>query len=476
MSEFSSILSKYVHEKNIKTYSLAQYCGLDRSNMYKIINGKRKPASLNMVRKMAQFMQLSPEEKHDLEEAYAITLEGPENYYRRKEVLEFFRDFTLSAAPLPPFHYNARIEEEEKIFLNSSIEVMQTFFHMISSEMSSGTHGHLRLLVQPDAAFLVNLTSAECQRDAGIRIEHIFCLDSHSHSGQSKKNYNLNCLKQILPLYGSCRNYEAYYYYDDISSRTGSLTLLPYMIVTSRCVCLLTAGLNKGCVLHSRESIRMFSDIFDEYLQESTPLLNQITDVQDQLNYAARLLQESITGYSFQMSPCFTPFITFAQVEKYVRKDIPGRELFIAHFQEYVKKTLTLCSQSKITSIFSYDGVRRFLESGRIDEYPQDVCLPFDPPDRAALVKKLIPVCKTGAFRMLHKDIGSSLYELYLFVNTKNGYLMFPSPYSRHPVYLNIEEPGLLYAFYDFCENLDESLFCTPKEAESLLTELIQDF
>lgn len=118
MSEFSSILSKYVHEKNIKTYSLAQYCGLDRSNMYKIINGKRKPASLNMVRKMAQFMQLSPEEKHDLEEAYAITLEGPENYYRRKEVLEFFRDFTLSAAPLPPFHYNARIEEEEKIFLN----------------------------------------------------------------------------------------------------------------------------------------------------------------------------------------------------------------------------------------------------------------------------------------------------------------------------------------------------------------------
>ena len=36
MSDFSQLLSCHIHSKDIKTYALAQYCGLDRSNMYKM--------------------------------------------------------------------------------------------------------------------------------------------------------------------------------------------------------------------------------------------------------------------------------------------------------------------------------------------------------------------------------------------------------------------------------------------------------
>ena len=86
MSEFSEILSQHIHNKDIKTYALAQYCGLDRSNMYKVINGKRKPTSEAMVDKMCKFMHLSPAEENELKEAYMITLTGTDNYYRRKDV------------------------------------------------------------------------------------------------------------------------------------------------------------------------------------------------------------------------------------------------------------------------------------------------------------------------------------------------------------------------------------------------------
>ena len=60
MSEFSELLTHYVHSKDVKTYALAQYCGLDRSNMYKIINGKRKPASADIVTKICKFLHLLP--------------------------------------------------------------------------------------------------------------------------------------------------------------------------------------------------------------------------------------------------------------------------------------------------------------------------------------------------------------------------------------------------------------------------------
>lgn len=93
--------------------------------------------------------------------------------------------------------------------------------------------------------------------------------------------------------------------------------------------------------------------------------------------------------------------------------------------------------------------------------------------DRISLIRKLIQSCRSGHYRMLNESIGNPEHELYLFVNQQNGYLMFSSPYTRQPVYLNIEEPGLLFTFYDFCENLDDNMFYTPEETEALLNDLI---
>ena len=60
---FFRLLSEYITMKDVGVYPLSQFCGLDRSFMYKIINGKRNPSGEDVVRKMAQFMQLTPREK-----------------------------------------------------------------------------------------------------------------------------------------------------------------------------------------------------------------------------------------------------------------------------------------------------------------------------------------------------------------------------------------------------------------------------
>ena len=112
MPDFATLLSEHIHNKNIKTYALAQYCNLDRSNMYKIIKGQRKPSSLEMVEKMCKFMHLSPSEQADMEESYHIALIGRENYYRRKPYNSFlknsvfrhcsFRQLHLPMRPITP--------------------------------------------------------------------------------------------------------------------------------------------------------------------------------------------------------------------------------------------------------------------------------------------------------------------------------------------------------------------------------------
>lgn len=477
MSEFSYVLSRHIHGKNIKTYALAQYCGLDRSNMYKIINGKRKPTSIDVVHKMSRFMHLSPSEEKELEEAYQITLAGYDNYYRRKDVMNFFAEFNLGTASLPAFIYDTEAEnDEEVLLLNSPVEVKQAIFRIVSSEMSRKGHGLLRLLIQPDCEFLINLISAEGQAETDINIEHIICLNNNSETTQSQKNYNLNCLKQVLPLYGSFCNYECFYYYNDIMARTGDLTLFPYMIITSDSVCLLTTNMGKGYITRSASSVRMFSEIFADYRNASTVLLHNISDVAAQLSYVGGLMREGGTGYCFQMTPCLTPFITPLHARKYISADLPGRTEFISHFEEYTKGSSTSFEKGDVSCIFSFDGVNRFLQSGRIGEYPADVCQPFDMSDRIYFIKKLILACKAMHYRMLKDSIGNPEYELYLFVNQRNGYLMFTSPHNGNPVYLDIEEPGLLFTFYDFCENLDNDMFYSPSEAETLLNDLIKKY
>ena len=55
-------ISDYINEKQIKILSLAKYCDIDRSTMYKVMNGKRNPPSQETLKKMAHFMHLTPVE------------------------------------------------------------------------------------------------------------------------------------------------------------------------------------------------------------------------------------------------------------------------------------------------------------------------------------------------------------------------------------------------------------------------------
>ncbi len=476
MSEFSQLLSQHIHNKDIKTYALAQYCGLDRSNMYKVINGKRKPTSEEMVDKMCKFMHLSPVEENALKEAYSIALVGSDNYYRRKDVLCFFEEFNLTGSSVPAASYTMETDStfDEVVLLNIPAEVNRALLYILSMELHR-ENGHIRMLIQPDYEFLINVLAAEDHYKAGVKIDHLICLNNNSETAftPSHRNYNLQCLKHILPLYGSNYTYNCFYYYDNVLSRDNSMTLFPYIIITSEYACLLTSDYQKGYLTRSDESLHMFTDIFKEHLKKASPLLHRIDNPFMQLEYVQKLFLGSSIRCSFQMTPCFTPFITPELMEKCVSKDMPKRREFIALFQSYIQNILQSHACSAVSFIFSLDGVIRFLNTGEIREYPPEVYVPLEHAERVWLIKQLLQACRTQNYRMLKENVGNLDNELYLFVNQQKGYLMFSAPAHKNLVYLDIEEPGLLFTFLDFCKNLDTNMFYTREETIQKLRHLI---
>ena len=177
MPDFATLLSEHIHNKNIKTYALAQYCNLDRSNMYKIIKGQRKPSSLEMVEKMCKFMHLSPSEQADMEESYHIALIGRENYYRRKAVQQFFEEFRIPTLQLPATSpSNASDYADNATLLHSHLEINRSLLYIIASELKK-SGGKISLLIQPDYTFLMNILTAGGYASSSVDIDHIIRLN-----------------------------------------------------------------------------------------------------------------------------------------------------------------------------------------------------------------------------------------------------------------------------------------------------------
>ena len=205
MSIFSQLLSEYMKQKKIQTYRLAQYCGYDRGNMYKIINGKRNPPGKEFVEKVAGYMHLTPLEKTKLYEAYQISIVGYDIYYRRKAVLEFLTEVDAGREldfALQPIRAEQGFEMEDKTFmlLEGRHAVRSALMYMIADETHQ-SEGHIRMLLQPETDFLASILAMCSNSGIQTRVDHIFCLDDTNKATGKDKNYNLTCLKNILPLY-----------------------------------------------------------------------------------------------------------------------------------------------------------------------------------------------------------------------------------------------------------------------------------
>ena len=76
-------------------------------------------------------------------------------------------------------------------------------------------------------------------------------------------------------------------------------------------------------------------------------------------------------------------------------------------------------------------------------------------------------------YKMLKKTIGSIPYGANIFIGQNSGYLLFVNPESEENVFLNIEEPGLLFAFQDFFETMNDELFYSEEEMIKKLENLL---
>lgn len=477
MSEFSELLSHYIHKKNISVYALAQYCGMDRSSLYKIIRGKRTPSSISIVDKFADYIHLNPLERKELLEFYHITSIGADNYYRRKDVLNFITGFADVSRDIhvdltfPSVHSYS----ENTVPLDGKFEVTQALISILFQE-SKLENGRIHLLIQPEHKTLMDLLVYIGKNNNKLSIEHIICLNNTEQITASKKDYNLHCLQHIIPLYACSCQYEAFYYYDNIVTRSNMFQLFPYIVLTRDYALLLSENMDKGTLYHAKEIVRFYADIFSDYRNNAKPLISKVNNIFSLLQATQNILKTySGTDYSFQMQPCLTPILPFSYLEKYVIGDTADQEIIYPELQKHLAFLTEKYSRSNSVFIFSEEGIQIFLDTGRLVEYPDDIYTPMSREDCISLIRKIIDAdCSYIHYKMLRQTVGNTLYGANMYVNQVAGYILFRHPETSDLIFLNIEESSLLFAFRDFFEHMDSDLFYSDEEMKERLKHLIR--
>ena len=468
-SEFSTVLSRFVKEKDVNVYRLAKYCGYDRANLYKVMRGERKPPSLEVLNLLCEYMHLSPAEEEILEENYEITMVGHDNYYRRKNVMKFFSDFSMTSnlenvLPTVEIKEDFEIPNSSYMLLRGNYEINSALFHIIADE-TKNQKGHIQILAQPEHA-LGNLLAMRGNTSNEIIIDHIICLDNKPEIAYSKSNYTLDCLKHILPLYNYNYDYNTWYYYADLGSLGRNFSVFPYMILTSKYVCMLSDDLQDGYLSNAPELIKMMKERFEKYRRRAHRLVENVQgEIEQQYMIMGMLMANPYPKYAFHMSPCMMAVLDRELIEKYLEPQLPQREELVKVLCEYISNL----QKQDMTYVCSMEGILQFIETGIISEFPKEMYQLPDKEDRMELVKRLFDEEKAGKVHILKKNIGDLKAELYLCITPESGLLRFAVPSKNVLKDISLEESGLVSVFYDFCENLSPELFYSEEEAKRII-------
>lgn len=478
MTIFSDILNEHIKSKNIRTSSLAQYCDIDRSNMYKIISGKRKPASEGMVHKIADFIRLTPTERKELLEAYQVTAVGSDAYYRRKNVQDFITNFSCKkedAADISSFSPLMDYTQlTDKLSLFGKMNLNHAIYGILALETQK-EHGYIKLLFQPDCDNFMEFLSSVIASRQNLKIDHIICLNNTDRITVDKRDYNLCCLQKIIPMYTACLcEYTPFCYYDSINSHNNIFNLLSSLVITSQYAIIFSPQLQYGIVFTREEILLKLHSIFDDLKAETKPIVCKIDSIFTQFEYFNTLGLGERTGFSFQKEPCIIPLIPSSFPEKYLVRNLPDRECLVLSMKKYIQRKAEAIRRFSTQFMFTEKGLRNFLQTGRVFELPDSIYNPFEYTDRVFVIRALINACQNQGYRMVRPDTPIASGNLCIYVNANNGYLLFSSA-DGNLVYLNLEEQSLLQAFYDYLSSLDDKLFYSTEETVERLRTILKN-
>lgn len=298
---------------------------MKRTTLLKYANGKSKPPDSHSLEELIRVMALGIDEAEELREAYAITKIGEPIYFRRRHVEALLK--VINNTTVYPFnwqrHSSLKLKRDIEC-INGKVNVVNLLGVVLSAEAEENDPA-IKIIAQPESnrelmSCLTTITSTE----SALSVEHIICIDNKSAINDNA--YNINILKEIMPLIVSGAAYAPFYYYDDVKSHINQFTSFPNIIITSKYAMIISYELDKAVISGFGDFVNMQISIFEDMKKRCDKYVQALPGPLDILSYYEQVVDGAdniIPDFSVMPDPCLFPFLDEEIMRKYANFDLP---------------------------------------------------------------------------------------------------------------------------------------------------------
>lgn len=511
-NEFSIQLHQLLKARRKSVVEMAQYCCCDRTTIYKFLHGTRVPNNLNIVQKMAAFLCLSESEANRLYQAYRLTALGSDTFYRQEQVLHLFQffhsrkaeltaamqrsDYSASSRHFPVLPDADCPAESSSCGKNvcpfSVIEGKKNVLLLIN-ELVNYTEGTIRVLLQgemhdllflaPDTDGRFSLPSTICSENASAavknnerRIEHLILLSedgtgTHDVAADSSSDsFNMSLIASSLYCSLKCPWYQSYYLYHQEPAEAIAAAAFPFYLLTEGACLQISSDLSSGLLIANSKMLLPFQKQFAELKESAKPLFcRQLTPADYLDSLPDSEIEKGNQYFIYQPGPYMGSVMTPELIQKVVSPSFLHDERLLAAYASRIASFTERSGNGNCKHVLTPEGIRHFLETGYMPEFPCDVYLPPNPKLRREMLRDYLHLMmRKDQLLLLRKPLSDPESGLCMSMSNHYVYFSYNSDFAS-PAFFLLTEPSLVKSFLTFFQTLDSDMVYSQDETEQIV-------
>lgn len=458
MSILSERLKYFVEQKGYSIADLAGRSGIERATLYQYLKGSRPLKNHAHLENVMAELQLTPDERQEVLEAYEITQIGQVQYNRRCKVREILNSLLTieektSVVPKLEQEMYLRTAEGQRL-IQGELEINRLVSNIIYENVIRG--GELRLLTQPDNDLLMESLLLLCDDNIQTKVTQIICLEA---GGGRDGCRNLENIRRILRYGVGIRHYEPRYYYGRPAEHYGVMNVMPYLVVTDRCAVQISSDW-KAAILHSEPAVVMyFRHFFEKMCRQSHTFMTSIDGfLGNQAKWGQQYLQITALSNILEICSglCSVQFWDETLIRKYINPGIPDCESVIKNYSAYVSVLYQVKKRRHTTVLMNASFVERFIQDGILREYPSVFFKgAISAADRRLLIERILKAVDEGWYHIrLLPGENFPLYYHWEILLSRGESMLFQYAHQNQFKIFQFTEADILEAVYDYLASI----------------------
>lgn len=335
MSEFSEYCRHLLANSGSNVYQIANHSSLDRTSIQRMIRGERLP-SRKFVKDFCSYLRINPIQQEEVLKLYDIEKIGKTEYLKRCYIKDLIERLSFLE------NDNSDTFSGSEDFSNAfSVTpcVENKIFFTLQKELETNTNPEILLNVPTSYRYVFFVLKKLFSQFSGhADIKHLITLNSNP-SNSLHPCQNLEIMSDVLPTIQLLKDiYHPSYLYSNITCDDEKLMVMPYYIITSQNVLIISSDFKNAVLYHSWDIIKEYKNEFHRIFQMAKPFMeyadNPICIMKAlEKNY----MDFGLPSHTLEFHPCLFFMNVHFNSEKDSFSELPNAAEYIDALQKMYK-------------------------------------------------------------------------------------------------------------------------------------------